>query len=499
MAIEGQLEVVSLADICQLLAMGRKTGCLTVTDRANFGYVYFENGRIIYSTVLNRPDRLGDVLVNNGVITSAELARAVEEQARNPGIRVGQLLVRQTGLTQEQLRDFVSVQIQEAVYHLFAWASGSFRFEPGQRPEEDDALLVSLNAEGLLLEGARRVDEWSLIEKKVPSMDLVFTAEAASDEKDKDEGSELTPEQATIFPLLDGTRTVDDVVTESGLVEFEVAKAIYGLVQAGLVSAEGRSGGAKEAEEPGILRHLELAHAFYRAGMLEEAESEYRAVLEIDGDVALAWTRLSLISLRTDRPKEALEYLEALPGFGKQSVNGLRNRAIALEQLGRFEEAVVSLDRASELDPDNERVTLSHAVLLLKSGQPKEALQVFRRYRQLTQGGREPEPMYFAYGVLAAASSGEVDEAMHIGREGLTLFPASSPILVNLGVVLERRGETEAAEGLYLRAVQQSPPAPQAHKNLGDLAPTVGEIRRELLHTTSVPSSWIRHLATTRT
>ena len=85
MAIEGQLRDASLADICQLLAMGRKRGCLTVTDRSNFGYIYFEKGSVIYSTVLNRPDRLGDVLVKNGVIAAEQLAQAVEEQAQHPG------------------------------------------------------------------------------------------------------------------------------------------------------------------------------------------------------------------------------------------------------------------------------------------------------------------------------------------------------------------------------------------------------------------------------
>ena len=52
MAIEGALQDVSLADICQLLSMGRKTGCLTMTDRSNFGYIYFESGRVIYASVL---------------------------------------------------------------------------------------------------------------------------------------------------------------------------------------------------------------------------------------------------------------------------------------------------------------------------------------------------------------------------------------------------------------------------------------------------------------
>ena len=70
MAIEGSLHDVSLADICQLLALGRKTGCLTITDRSDFGYVDFRGGRVIHASVLNKPDRLGDLLVKNGAISS---------------------------------------------------------------------------------------------------------------------------------------------------------------------------------------------------------------------------------------------------------------------------------------------------------------------------------------------------------------------------------------------------------------------------------------------
>ena len=50
MAIEGSLVDVSLADICQLLSLGRKTGCLTITDRSDFGYIYFQNGRVIHAS-----------------------------------------------------------------------------------------------------------------------------------------------------------------------------------------------------------------------------------------------------------------------------------------------------------------------------------------------------------------------------------------------------------------------------------------------------------------
>src|SRR3990170_2766977 len=102
MAIEGSLQDVSLADICQLLGMGMKTGCLSITDRSNFGYIYFERGRVIYASVLNR----------NHVITRKDLSTATEKQGREKGKRLGEILVGIEAITQEELQKYIQVQIE---------------------------------------------------------------------------------------------------------------------------------------------------------------------------------------------------------------------------------------------------------------------------------------------------------------------------------------------------------------------------------------------------
>src|SRR5690606_13130619 len=168
MAIEGALQDVSLADICQLLGMGRKTGCLSITDRSNFGYVYFQKGRVIYASVLNRRDRLGELLVRNHVITRKDLSAAMDRQAKEKGKRLGEILVEVGALSHDDLRRYIQMQVEEAVYHLFTWGQGSFHFDTDQMPDEDGLLLVDIPPEALLMEGARRVDEWSLVEKKIP-------------------------------------------------------------------------------------------------------------------------------------------------------------------------------------------------------------------------------------------------------------------------------------------------------------------------------------------
>src|SRR5215203_3589052 len=121
MAIRGSLKEASLPDVLQLLAMGKKTGCLSVAYRTNFGYIYFDKGRISYASVVNRRDRIGDLLVKNGLIDQAQLSAAVEAQERRRDKRLGELLIEDGAISLEQLHASIAVQIQEAVYFLFTW------------------------------------------------------------------------------------------------------------------------------------------------------------------------------------------------------------------------------------------------------------------------------------------------------------------------------------------------------------------------------------------
>jgi len=468
MAIEGSLQDVNLADICQLLGLGRKTGCLSITDRSNFGYIYFENGRVIYASVLNRPDRLGELLVRNHVLTRKVLSDAMARQAASRGKRLGEILIEMESIEEDKLHRYIQMQIEEAVYHLFGWNRGSFHFDPDQRPDEDDLFLVDINIESLLMEGARRTDEWSLIEKKLPSFDIVLQLDRNPDESDEE--VELSKEQRKVLPFIDGVRTVTEIMNEAGLVEFDTGKALYGLIQGGFVSRSGeKSTAAETGGDQKLQEHLNLGVAFYRSGMMEDAAREFEAALEVDPNQGRANFMLGLMAFRNGRLEEALKCFDAMPEGARQSYSVQRNRAVALELLGRYDEAVDALDRAHEARPDDHEVHLLKGIVHLKAGRAPKALEALRAYRTSPKL-RKPSAVYYAYTVLASAVAGDLDYAVAVGREGLGQYPDSGPILVNTGAVLERRGETDAAEALYKRAVAVSPAPPQAHKNLGDQA-----------------------------
>ena len=84
MAIRGKLSEASLADVLQLLALGQKTGCLSIAREDSFGEIHFEQGRIVHAFVVNRRERLGDRLVRAGIVVADTLARLIAaEQPRD--------------------------------------------------------------------------------------------------------------------------------------------------------------------------------------------------------------------------------------------------------------------------------------------------------------------------------------------------------------------------------------------------------------------------------
>jgi tetratricopeptide (TPR) repeat protein len=479
MAIKGSLKEASLADVCQLLALGQKSGCLSVADGSRFGQIYFDRGRITYARIVNRRDRLGDLLVRDGVLEQAQLDEVLQRQSREPDRRVGELLVAYHYITREDLTRFIRLQIEEAIYHLFTWSRGNFFFEVDARPDEAD-IVVSINPETLLLEAARRVDEWSLIEKKIPSLDLIFEVERG---RLAEAGVELTPEQQQIVPLIDGTRTVQEVVDHTGMTEFDVGKALFGLIQAGFAHRVGRR--AEETvrgREAELQERRNLGVAFYRTGMMEDAAREFERVLELDAGDFAARYHLALIALRERRFRDAIRQLQNLVEEKGPHWGAFVNMSVALRMIGRPEDALVVLDAAEAVRPGEAATQLGRAIALLHAGNYTAARTAFDDYRVRLRPGVRPAAEFYYHHALLLALVQELHEADGMVAAGLDDYPDSAPLLLLSGAISERRGDLDNADRSYRRVIDEDPAIAQAHKNLGDVAYRRGSHPEALQH-----------------
>lgn len=432
MSIKGSLREASLPDVLQLLAMGKKTGCLSVTHRNNFGYIYFDKGRITYASIVNRRDRIGDMLVKAEAITAEQLQAAIDAQGKQRDKRIGDLLVALGFITREKLHNHVRIQIEEAVYLLFTWNEGTFNFEPDVHPERQD-LLVSINPESLMLEGARRVDEWSLIEKKIPAFDIVFDADWR---KLSSADLSLTAEQHAVLQHIDGKRDVVRLVEASGLTEFDVGKALYGLLTANLVHRVGRKSRVdlKAVPQGGPEEHRNLGLAFYRTGIYEDALREFRKLLETEKEDADARFYIGLILLRQARWAEAIAALQEAASRPGAKPALYHNLALALERAGRYAEALSALHDATKRggakDP---HIHTSLGVVSLMMGDVAAADRALGQAKALWRD--RPSAAWYHYAALAAALLGDLDRARSIVEEGLEHHPRVAALRNNLAAI----------------------------------------------------------------
>ena len=183
MSFQGSLNELPLSDIVQLVAVSGKTGMFSMTRASEKGYVYLQNGQITHA-------KLGEV------------------------------------------------EGEDAIYALALWSQGSFQFSPGV---ESEARTISRSNTNLLLEAARRSDEWKILSKKIPGTDSVPVLVAR-------EGANgpvtLTPLEWKVVTKTDGNRSIEEIARALRTSAFDVAKTLYGLVTAELVEIGKARGGA---------------------------------------------------------------------------------------------------------------------------------------------------------------------------------------------------------------------------------------------------------------
>ena len=236
MAIEGPLRELGIHDVFQLLDLSRKTGRLTVTSvlRDNQGTVYFDRGAVIHAAIRSNPHRLGELLLRAGKITEGDLTRIREQQRREGDKRqLGELLLEAGALSRKELERQVRFQVEEVVFEMMSWREGFFSFEEGTVLDAPAEVDIRISTESLLMEGARRIDEWSLIEGKVPHLGVVPVFAALDGEHTG--LLDLLPKEWEVLGQIDGARDLRAIAEASAMSEFDVARVMYGLVTTGIV------------------------------------------------------------------------------------------------------------------------------------------------------------------------------------------------------------------------------------------------------------------------
>ena len=183
MSFQGSIQELPVPDIIQLVSVSGKTGMFMLVRGSERGFIYLRNGRIVH----------------------AELG---------------------------------PISGEEAVYALAIWSTGDFQFTPGK---EAETVTIEKTNTSLLMEAARRLDEWKVLARKIPGVDYVPTLRA----REVGEPITLSPPEWNLVMFIDGRKSVEDLARATHSNSFDTAKILYGLVTADLVEMRSREAAAR--------------------------------------------------------------------------------------------------------------------------------------------------------------------------------------------------------------------------------------------------------------
>jgi len=281
--LKGLLKELFLPDIFQVFSDTRKTGTLKLFDEHSIKFVYFDHGEVknVFSFP-ERRERLGELLIGKRKITRQDLQGAIKVQ-RQSGELLGKILVDMGKVSTEEIDDTERFQLEEEIFDLFSWETAGFEFYAEITPsrlfgrKSHRKNTRSINTERIIIEAARRIDEWESIPVTINAPEAIFKI-------NEDRLAQLSlkrPHIKEVVGLLDGIRTVEGIVKQLSISKLEICKILHNLLK-------------KEAIEPvGGTQSISVEE-------LAKKEDQFHRLAKQDHTTAIAHGR-----------KLALDYREA--------------------------------------------------------------------------------------------------------------------------------------------------------------------------------------------
>jgi hypothetical protein len=229
--IQGNLASFRIVEVMQMLGLQRQTGKLAISRKNEHADIYFRDGAVVFASSYSGQDNGIESLLKKTCRLAEESLKYVERIAEMTAKPIDSVLAQEKLLDLKTFGECLRRHTESAVYKVMSWRDGDFVFEKSSPPQFTTSLQIKVD--DLLLEGARRADEWTLIQQKIPSFTSVFEAMIGNAEELTTRG--MSDTDLKVFSLIDGRRTIQEIIDLSCLSEFDVAKSMFILLSVNLI------------------------------------------------------------------------------------------------------------------------------------------------------------------------------------------------------------------------------------------------------------------------
>jgi hypothetical protein len=369
--LTGTFSTMPFADLLQWIGDSRRSGIMQVALEFEERYIRFADGLIVaYGSDDPMARDLGRLVLLRGLCDEASVLRAVEAQSAS-GMPLADTLVTSGAIDTARLEQAVHGHVEETVLGLFLWPDGRFTFSEALPPDDVDhymppeyQLAEPISTRQVLMEGMRRLDEWTRIVKVLPSDDVQLHALGPADDLPILEEIAAHPEPPTLGQLL----------AVKGDSRYSVCEQLFRAFERGLVAVEAPKPEAaaralKTARGSTTVTHLlTAAQSMIAEGQHEEAAALLRSALSLDPFRAEARLLLQksrdaqLTGLYDSLGRDRVARVAMTPGQLKRVQLSARERRVLEHVNGRWDVGALALTTAiGELETLRALKRLVHA------------------------------------------------------------------------------------------------------------------------------------------
>lgn len=234
-----------MPNIMGFIAQTAKTGVLMLVnkgDQIEIGFVKGNVNAAVYKRA-GAQELIKEYLVNSGKISSSDFKK-IQELHKDTKHAYEDILINEKYINEDDWKEIIQFKIQEIIDELFKWDSGNYEFIDDIIMYEKSRVKLSLNTQGLIMEGMRRIDEWPQIISVLPTLDITFRVK-----EDVKVPENIGSEEKRILDIITEYQTLGDLVRISGLGKYMTYQAIYNLIRMDILTKSKKPARKKKVQE----------------------------------------------------------------------------------------------------------------------------------------------------------------------------------------------------------------------------------------------------------
>jgi hypothetical protein len=230
-AESGRLRDFPLPELLWQFHSEARSGCLRLRKGALEKTLWLAGGVPVFARSNEAGDRLTDRLLARGLLTRAQYDQAQDLLARSTGKRIGEVLLENGLIHERELNEALGEQILRMIESMFSWNEGSWQFESGTSAA--DRITLDRSTAAIIMSAARhRIPLrrlWDAIgdHHQLPRL--------AYEHRTDDGRAELTatlmlePSESAWLGRLDGSRTLAELLDDFDVDEHELLALLFTL------------------------------------------------------------------------------------------------------------------------------------------------------------------------------------------------------------------------------------------------------------------------------